>query len=85
MEKFKDPVCGMEVTTDQEAGQLEYKGTTYHFCNTSCLEKFKADPEKFLGQPEFSIPQKKKEKKIGKTENIIAITYVYFYLPYLVN
>lgn len=70
MKKFKDPVCGMEITTDQEAGQFEYKGTTYHFCNTSCLEKFKADPEKFLGQPEFSIPQKMEEKKIGKTENI---------------
>jgi Cu+-exporting ATPase len=70
VEKFKDPVCGMEITIDQEAGQLEYKGTTYHFCNISCLEKFKADPEKFLGQPELSIPQKMEEKKIGKTENI---------------
>jgi len=70
MEKFKDPVCGMEITADQEAGQFEYEGITYHFCNTSCLEKFKADPEKFLGQPQLILTKDLKEKKIGKTESI---------------
>ena len=30
------------------AGQHEYKGTHYYFCNPSCLARFKAEPEKFL-------------------------------------
>ena len=67
--KYRDTVCGMEITEDEEAGRFEYKGTTYHFCNLSCLEKFKADPEKFLKPKEFFIPTMT-EKKIGKTETI---------------
>jgi len=44
----KDPVCGMMVEPAKAAGQHEYKGTVYHFCNPSCLARFKAEPEKFL-------------------------------------
>uniref|UniRef100_A0A7C6AAA9 P-type Cu(+) transporter n=1 Tax=candidate division WOR-3 bacterium TaxID=2052148 RepID=A0A7C6AAA9_UNCW3 len=67
--KYRDPVCGMEITEAEEAGRLEYKGTTYHFCNRSCLEKFKANPEQFLKPLEFFIPTMP-EKKTGKTETI---------------
>lgn len=70
MNKFRDPVCGMEITEQEEAGHLDYKGTTYHFCNTSCLKKFKADPEKFLKQPNFFLPIDKVKKVVGKTDNI---------------
>ncbi len=68
--RFKDPVCGMEITEDEEAGRLEYQGTVYHFCNTSCLEKFKAEPEKYLAMSKFFLPTDMAEKKIGKTETI---------------
>lgn len=51
--KYKDPVCGMEITEQEQAGQYEYKGITYHFCSISCLNKFKADPEKFLNRPDI--------------------------------
>jgi Cu+-exporting ATPase len=43
-----DPVCGMEVTPETAAGAWEYQGETYFFCSTSCLERFKADPDAFL-------------------------------------
>jgi P-type Cu+ transporter len=43
-----DPVCGMKVVPEKAAGQETYKGTTYYFCGRGCLEKFKADPEKYL-------------------------------------
>lgn len=43
---FTDPVCGMSVGADSLS--WEYKGTTYHFCSTHCLDSFKKDPEKFL-------------------------------------
>src|SRR6266536_2631539 len=43
-----DPVCGMKVLTQEAAGSFECDGKTYYFCSTSCLNKFKADPESFL-------------------------------------
>jgi P-type Cu+ transporter len=43
-----DPVCGMTVDPKHAAGSFDYKAQTYYFCNTGCLEKFRADPEHFL-------------------------------------
>ncbi|HXF57422.1 MAG TPA: heavy metal translocating P-type ATPase [Actinomycetota bacterium] len=43
-----DPVCGMEVDPAQAAGSQEYQGTTYYFCSTSCLERFRAEPERYV-------------------------------------
>ncbi len=43
-----DPVCDMDVEPEEAAGRYEYKGQTYYFCSVPCVEKFKADPEKFL-------------------------------------
>ena len=43
-----DPICGMTVDPATAAGRYEYKGGTYYFCTLSCLEKFKADPERAL-------------------------------------
>jgi Cu+-exporting ATPase len=48
-----DPVCGMTIAREDSVGQVEHKGHTYYFCNDSCLEQFKADPERFL-QPSAS-------------------------------
>ncbi len=44
----KDPICGMTVDPKTAAGQHEYKGKTYYFCCKPCLEKFKADPGKYV-------------------------------------
>src|SRR5439155_2436348 len=44
-----DPVCGMTVDPADAAGAYEYRGTTYYFCNLSCLERFKEAPDQFLG------------------------------------
>jgi Cu+-exporting ATPase len=43
-----DPVCGMTILPEDAAGHLTYKGATYYFCNESCLERFRQDPEPFL-------------------------------------
>jgi P-type Cu+ transporter len=43
-----DPVCGMTVDPAKAAGSFEYNGQTYYFCGQSCLEKFRADPQRFL-------------------------------------
>jgi P-type Cu+ transporter len=47
-ETVLDPVCGMQVNPSRAAGSIEYKGTTYHFCSKGCVQKFSADPEKYL-------------------------------------
>ena len=46
----KDPVCGMDVKTDPEAGKpsTAYNGGTYFFCCNGCKTKFEAEPEKYL-------------------------------------
>ena len=46
-----DPVCGMRVEPAKAAGQHQHGGKTYYFCSNHCLEKFRAEPEKFLGRP----------------------------------
>ncbi|HET9467605.1 MAG TPA: heavy metal translocating P-type ATPase [Vicinamibacterales bacterium] len=44
-----DPVCGMTISPADSVGEVEHRGQTYYFCNDSCLERFKADPEEFVG------------------------------------
>jgi YHS domain-containing protein len=41
------PVTGEEVDSDEST--IEYKGKTYGFCCSKCEKKFKADPEKYIG------------------------------------
>ncbi|TCB77921.1 heavy metal translocating P-type ATPase [Acinetobacter sp. ANC 4173] len=48
---FIDPVCGMSVDPNTEL-KTDYQQQTYYFCNPSCLDKFKADPELYLIPPD---------------------------------
>jgi Cu+-exporting ATPase len=50
----KDPVCGMSVEPLRAAGQVEHEGKNYFFCSAGCATKFRADPAKYLSQPETS-------------------------------
>ncbi|MGK7346687.1 MAG: heavy metal translocating P-type ATPase [Candidatus Nitrospinota bacterium M3_3B_026] len=50
--KFTDPVCGMTVSAKESAGEVEHGGVTYHFCSRACLDKFSANPKRFLGKEE---------------------------------
>ena len=47
----RDPVCGMSVDPARAAATLQHDGTTYYFCHPSCRDKFKADPQRYLGAP----------------------------------
>ena len=49
-----DPVCGMTIDPRQAAGSHEHKGKSYYFCSRSCLEQFKANPEKYVVNTEPS-------------------------------
>ena len=57
-----DPVCGMEVNFAAPAATLLHEGTTYFFCSTHCLDKFKASPGSYTGagitkpEPSSTLP-----------------------------
>jgi Cu+-exporting ATPase len=51
----RDPVCGMQVA-DEGPHRFAHGGTTYHFCNSRCLERFRADPDAFLGDAPRPAP-----------------------------
>ncbi len=44
-----DPVCGMTISPADAVGEVVHRGHTYYFCNESCLERFTANPEEFVG------------------------------------
>ena len=48
-EDVLDPVCGMTISPADSVGEIEHRGHTYYFCNRSCLDRFKASPDEFVG------------------------------------
>jgi len=48
----KDPVCNMDVVPATAAGSVDHDGRTYYFCSRHCVEKFRADPARYLGDGE---------------------------------
>ncbi|HKC63164.1 MAG TPA: heavy metal translocating P-type ATPase [Pyrinomonadaceae bacterium] len=45
-----DPVCGMTIEPDNAAASFEHDGRTYYFCSESCLNKFRREPDTFIGR-----------------------------------
>ncbi len=45
-----DPVCGMTVDPATAAGEFDYEGKTWYFCNPGCRQKFSADPQGYLNR-----------------------------------
>jgi len=52
---LKDPVCGMDVSSDSPH-HYRYKGENFYFCCEHCLNKFKGDPEHYLHKEPASEP-----------------------------
>src|SRR5438128_11603850 len=42
-----DAVCGMRVDPATAAHRYEYQGKSFYFCCQHCLEKFRAEPNKY--------------------------------------
>jgi putative nucleotidyltransferase with HDIG domain len=45
----RDPVCGTTVTLVNSQNMWNLNGETYYFCSPHCVEKFKAEPQRYLG------------------------------------
>jgi len=54
--QHRDPVCGMQVTPDRNAGACEFRHHTYYFCSRTCLKKFQSNPAEYLAPKPASIP-----------------------------
>ena len=52
---LRDPVCGMAVIPPSKFGE-SYQGQTYQFCSQKCQEKFRADPERYIGNHPSAEP-----------------------------
>ena len=52
---LRDPVCGMAVSPPSKFGE-SYQGQTYQFCSQKCQEKFRADPERYIGNHPSAEP-----------------------------
>jgi Cu+-exporting ATPase len=66
----------MTIAPEEAAGSHVHRGQTYYFCHPSCLERFKADPERYLqkshthlehpGHPvEYTCPMHPEVRQIG--------------------
>lgn len=45
---YIDPVCGMNVQTEEREITFSYQGCSYHFCAEGCRRAFESDPLKYL-------------------------------------
>ncbi|MHB1251917.1 MAG: permease [Acidimicrobiales bacterium] len=52
-----DPVCGMQVRTNDAPAHATYEGREYYFCADRCREKFDEDPERYSKHPEAPMTQ----------------------------
>ncbi len=59
-----DPVCGMQVPRDAPL-RLDHGGLTYRFCSRHCLERFEAEPERYLGSAATETPAGPAEQEHG--------------------
>jgi len=50
--RVKDPVTGREMISRDAPQRDEYKGRTYFFESAESLERFRASPEKYIGEKE---------------------------------
>ena len=47
----RDPVCGMNLDPARAKHLSEHGGKKHYFCCAACVEKFQADPKKYLSAP----------------------------------
>ncbi|NNF11798.1 MAG: YHS domain-containing protein [Gemmatimonadetes bacterium] len=48
MAQVQDPVCGMEIDSEDAVASAEHEGVTYYFCSQDCKEAFDEDPEDYV-------------------------------------
>ncbi|OQX53799.1 MAG: hypothetical protein B5M53_06490 [Candidatus Cloacimonas sp. 4484_209] len=71
MKNVKDPVCGMIIKKSMAEAKYTYNGEIFYFCNKTCYEKIKKEPEKYLKRKEEKeAPIKQKQMSHSPTESV---------------
>jgi Cu+-exporting ATPase len=47
MAEGTDPVCGMQIDSEDAMAEARYDGKSYYFCSEACRNKWEADPERY--------------------------------------
>lgn len=71
--KYKDPVCGMDVTKEHAKGHSHHQGTDFYFCSISCKTKFDANPQNYVQASSITTVS---EPKLKKYKPLIVILLV---------
>ena len=69
-----DPICGMTVEPATAAGSHDHRGQRYYFCGLSCLERFKADPERALQPQPASFAKPTTRRPLPMMQSAPAVT-----------
>jgi adenylate cyclase len=56
LDRFVDPVCGMELRSADVAARLDVDGEPRAFCSRDCLRRFVAAPERYVATTSTSGP-----------------------------
>jgi len=43
----RDPVCGMEINSQNAAATTAYQGETFYFCRVECQDQFNQNPQRY--------------------------------------
>lgn len=54
-QRFKDPVCGMDVAVGKNSITSTWNKTEYYFCALHCQQAFEKSPEKYLKNRSFFL------------------------------
>ncbi len=69
-----DPICGMTIDPAMAAGSHDHRGQRYYFCGLSCLERFKADPERALQPRSVSSAKPTTRRPLPMMQSVQAMT-----------
>jgi putative ABC transport system ATP-binding protein len=65
-----DLVCGMYLDSFPDLSKWNYKDKEYLFCGEGCMERFKENPERFLGEPIIRLRNVFKGFDLGKDNSV---------------
>jgi len=63
----QDPVCGMRVEVKPATDRSSHAGKDYYFCCRSCLDKFAANPQKYVQPQPAPAPVEQSEAGVEYT------------------
>ncbi|MCP3940214.1 MAG: YHS domain-containing protein [Desulfobacteraceae bacterium] len=55
IQNHKDPVCGMDLSSENNEFTFDWNNHTYNFCSEHCRNEFEKSPETYLKKSSFFL------------------------------